>query len=279
MKILIVGVRGLLGKNIVPELEGKAVVVPLDIEEWDITDREAGISVLEEHRPDAVVNLAAATNVDNCESCEDLALKVNGQGPGIIARICADRHIPLVHFSTDYVFDGTKPTAYTEEDSPNPVSAYGRTKFAGEQLVLEEHPSAVIIRIQWLYGKGGANFITKILARAGECDSIDVVNDQRGSPTYGKHIALPLLRLIEKGATGIYHVTNSGSCTWYDFAREIFRQMALDVEVRPTTSSFLARPAPRPANSVFDCRKLERFTGITMKPWQEALAEYLRDIQ
>lgn len=279
MKILIVGARGLLGKNIVPGLEDRAAVVPLDIEEWDITDHEAGISVLETHKPDVVVNLAAATDVDNCENCEDSALKVNGEGPGIVARICADRHIPLVHFSTDYVFDGTKATAYTEEDPPHPVSVYGRTKLLGEQLVLENHPSAIIIRIQWLYGKDGTHFITKILSRAREYGAVDVVNDQRGSPTYGKHIALPLFSLIEQGATGIYHVTNSGSCTWFDFARELFRQMALDVEVRPTTQTLFARPAPRPANSVFDCGKLERTTGITMKPWQEALSEYLRDIR
>lgn len=275
MKLLIAGGRGLLGNNILPILNNHFDTISLDIEEWDITDRDAGKSIIEQYRPDVLLNLAAMTDVDGCEDRRELAQKVNEEGAGIVAELCREYKIRLVHISTDYVFDGEKTSPYTEDDVPNPKSVYGMTKLSGEKRVIEKHPSPLIIRAQWLYGNGGENFITKVVRIAKERGVVEVVDDQRGTPTYAKDIGEPLKRLIEKAKTGIYHITNSGSCTWFEFAGEIFSQLKLDVQLKPTTSLKLNRKAKRPAYSVFDCTKVQRETGITMRTWQEALQEYL----
>jgi dTDP-4-dehydrorhamnose reductase len=276
MKAIVTGYKGLLATNIMPFLEEHYQVIPFDIDEWDITDRGAGEEIIRSHRPDVLVNLAAMTDVDGCEDRIELAERVNGYGAGVIAELCGRHGIRLVHVSTDYVFDGGKGTPYVEEDEPNPQSVYGRTKLLGEQFVMKSCPSATIMRTQWLYGKGGTNFITKIIDIAKERGRVDVVDDQRGSPTYTKDLAEPIGALIEKGRPGVYHAANGGFCTWFQFAGEIFTRMKMDVEVRPITSDKLNRKARRPACSAFDCSKLERDTGIRMRAWQDALEEYLR---
>lgn len=275
MKILTTGSHGLLGTNILPVLERSFTVIPYDIEEWDITDRDAGERTIRDIRPDVILNLAAYTNVDECEDCLSLADRVNAEAPGIIAKLCSDHNIKFVHISTDYVFDGEKETPYKEDDETNPTSVYGLSKLSGEKKVLANCPDATIIRTQWLYGHGGINFITKITKIAREQGVAEVVNDQRGCPTYAKDIADPILLLIEKNRSGIYHVANAGSCTWFDFAREIFSCLHIDVVLKPITSEQLNRKANRPRNSVFDCSRLFRDTGHRMRTWQDALHDYL----
>ncbi|OPY77777.1 MAG: dTDP-4-dehydrorhamnose reductase [Syntrophorhabdus sp. PtaU1.Bin153] len=275
LRLLATGSHGLLGSNILSILERYYTVTALDIEEWDITDRDAGNRTIEEHNPDIVLNLAAYTNVDGCEDCLSLADRVNAEAAGIVADLCARRNIKLVHISTDYVFDGEKDSPYTEQDVPNPASVYGLSKLSGERKVLDRCPSAIVVRTQWLYGHGGVNFISKVIQIAREKGVVEVVDDQRGSPTYTKDLAEPIRALIEKNAAGVYHVANSGSCTWFEFAREVFDRLKIEVELRPITSINLDRKAKRPRYSVFDCSKLARDTGFHMRPWPEALLDYL----
>ncbi|MCX5813279.1 MAG: dTDP-4-dehydrorhamnose reductase [Proteobacteria bacterium] len=275
MKIIIIGGKGLIAKNILTHLSACHKVITVDIDEWDIADKEKGKEFLQQYLPDAVINLAAITNVDGCEDSVELARIVNGEAPGFIAEACEKYHVKLVHLSTDYVFNGKKGAPYTEEDTPDPQSVYGMTKLAGERNVMEKNPSSLIIRAQWLYGDGGENFITKITKIADEKGMVEVVDDQRGMPTYAKDLALPLKTLIENNNSGIYHIANRGSCTWFEFAREIFSQLHMEIEVKPITSARLNRRARRPVYSVYDCSKFQRDTGIVMRSWQEALKEYL----
>jgi len=275
MKLLVAGSHGLLGTNILPLLERSFTVIPYDIEDWDITDQEAGERVIRDIRPDVVLNLAAYTNVDECEDCLSLADRVNAEAPGIVAKLCSDHNVRFVHVSTDYVFDGEKGTPYSEDDEPNPQSVYGLSKLSGEKKVFANCPHATIIRTQWLYGHGGVNFITKVTRIAKERGVAEVVTDQRGCPTYTKDLADPIRLLIEQNRSGIYHVANAGSCTWFDFAQEIFSLLHIDVVLKPITSEQLKRKANRPRYAVFDCSKLNRETGHRMRTWQEALHDYL----
>jgi dTDP-4-dehydrorhamnose reductase len=275
MKIIILGGKGLVGKNISPHFSTCHEIITVDIEEWDITDIEKCEEFIRQYTPDAVINLAAVTNVDDCEDNVELARKVNGEAPGFIAEICEKYHVKLVHLSTDYIFNGKKNTPYIEEDDPDPQSVYGITKLAGERNIMKKNPSSLIIRAEWVYGDGGENFITKIKKIADENGMVEVVNDQRGAPTYAKDLALPLKTLIENGNSGIYHIANSGSCTWFEFAKEIFSQLQIEIEVKPITSTQLNRKAKRPSYSVYDCSKLQKDTGIIMRSWQTALKEYL----
>jgi len=276
MKIILVGAKGLLGSNIIPILSNHFSLIPLDIEEWDITDRKAGDYILREYKPDLVVNLAAMTNVDGCEDYQEEAQSVNGEAPGIIAELCNKHSVRFVHFSTDYVFDGDKNTPYTEDDIPNPTSTYGKTKLSGERNVFKNHTSPLVIRTQWLYGKGTQHFISKIIKTAREQGIVTVVDDQRGAPTYAKDIAMPLKILMERGKSGIYHIANQGSCTWYEFAKEIFFYLKIEVQLKSITSLQLNRKAKRPVYSVFDCSKVQRDTNTILRSWQEALHEFLQ---
>lgn len=277
MKILFAGGKGLLGTSIIPFFKNRFDVTSLDIDEWDITDRKSSESIIIHEKPDVLINCAAMTDVDGCEDGKESAEKVNSRGAEILADICNKHNIRLVHISTDYVFDGTKGLPYTEEDTPNPISFYGKTKLWGEQQVLARTPLSLIIRSQWLYGEGGQHFISKVVRAAREKGSVQVVNDQKGSPTYARDVAGPLAILIAKRQSGIYHISNSGSCTWYELAREVFLTLGMDVQVTPVSSQALNRKATRPAYSVFDTKKVQRVTGVIMRSWQEALREYLRE--
>jgi dTDP-4-dehydrorhamnose reductase len=279
MKILIAGGKGLLGTNIIPFFKNRFDVTSLDIDEWDITDREAGEAIVAREGPGALINCAALTDVDSCEDSRELAEKINSRGAAVLADICSKYGVRLVHVSTDYVFDGGKGLPYTEEDTPNPISFYGKTKLWGEEQVLAKAPSSLIIRSQWLYGEGGQHFISKVVKAAGEKGSIQVVDDQRGSPTYAGDVAEPLAILIAKRRSGVYHISNSGSCTWYELAREVFAILGMDVQVAPISSQALNRRAARPAYSVFDLKKVQEETGVVMRSWQEALQEYLHRSQ
>jgi dTDP-4-dehydrorhamnose reductase len=277
MKVLVAGGRGLLGTSITPALREHFECTVYDIEEWDITSEGSGKRMFDLHRPDVLINLAAMTDVDDCEDNSARAEKMNTEGPAILAGLCAAHRTRLIHISTDYVFDGKKGLPYREDDEPNPGSVYGRTKLTGEQKICERAPSVTIIRTEWLYGHSGSSFVDKVMTVAKAEGRLKVVNDQCGSPTYAKDLAMPVITLIRKNLTGIYHVSNSGSCTWYDLAKAIFSIRGLDVEIIPISSNELERKAKRPAYSVFDLGKLRRDTGIEMRDWLDALKDYLAE--
>jgi dTDP-4-dehydrorhamnose reductase len=276
MRLLVTGSDGLVGTNILPILEKEFEVVPFVESRWDITDRSQGEAVIEQVAPDALINLAAITDVDGCEDKKELAFRVNAEAPGILAEICARRNIAVLHFSTDYVFDGLKGSPYTEDDVTNPLSIYGRSKRAGEEKVIAAHPAAVIVRTEWIYGDGGESFITKVVRAARERGTVEVVDDQSGAPTYAKDLARPVAALIKKQGKGIFHLTNGGSCTWYEFARHVFSALNIDVTCKRVSSDDLKRKAMRPRYSVLDCTRVTTFTSIRMRGWQEAVEEYLR---
>lgn len=275
MKVIVTGGKGLLGTSIVPVLRGYFDCAVYDIDEWDITSELAGKKMFDLHHPDVLVNLAAMTDVDGCEDKAALAERSNVEGPAVLAGLCSAFRAKLVHISTDYVFDGEKNSPYREGDEPRPQSVYGRTKLAGERKILERDINSTIIRTEWLYGPGGTSFVDRIVAIAKTQGHVRVVNDQQGSPTYAGDLALPIAKTLQRCLTGIYHVSNNGSCTWYDFAKAIFSILRMNVEVIPISSAELGRKARRPSYSVFDLSKLRRDTGIEMRNWMDALEDYL----
>ena len=281
MRLLVTGAGGMLGHDVLRAGERAGhELVPVDLPEVDITDAGAVAELLERLGSlDAVINCAAWTDVDGAESRQDLAHAVNVTGAGNLADASAAARVPLVHVSTDYVFDGVAPLdeagdarAYVESDPTGPRSVYGATKLAGERLVLAASRRNAVARTAWLFGVDGANFVETMLRLAGERDHVDVVVDQIGSPTWSGHLAPALIGLIERQVSGISHLTGGGRASWYEFAREIFRQADVDCEVRDATSEQMARPAPRPAWSVLES---ERGDVLPLPPWQDGLAGYL----
>jgi dTDP-4-dehydrorhamnose reductase len=277
MRIVIVGARGMLGTDLVCAFSGRSEVTGLDIEELDITDEARCREQMAEINPDVIINAAAMTRVDDCESSAEEAFRVNALGAGNLAAAATDSGVRLVHYSTDYVFDGRKAGPYIEEDPPSPLGVYGRTKLQGEDLVRARCHEHLLIRTAWLFGRHGPNFIRTILTAARDGRQLRVVNDQRGSPTYTVDLADHTVRLVESGGRGTYHVTNSGSCTWYDLSR-----FALDcadmgvVSVEPVTTAEYPRPAPRPANSVLANTRLLREGFPALRHWTEAVRDYIR---
>lgn len=225
----------------------------------------------------AVINAAAYTAVDDAESHEDDARAVNARGPENVARACAETGARLIHVSTDYVFAGDATTPYAEDAAPNPTSAYGRTKLAGEIAVMAAHPrGASVVRTAWLYGAGGRSFVATMLAKARAGDPVSVVTDQVGQPTWTRDVAVRIRNLLEAPA-GVYHATNSGSCSWWDLAVAVYDEIGADVHlVSPTTSADFVRPAPRPAYSVLGDGAAHAAHIPPLRPWRDALAEALR---
>jgi len=276
MKVLVTGARGMLAGDLVScLLERGCKVHALPHEELDITDLGAVIAALNNFEPELVINCAAYTKVDEAEKEERRALMVNGFGVQNVCLACQETDTPLVHFSTDYVFDGTKESPYTIYDAPNPISAYGRTKLLGEKYLLWLLSKFYLIRTSWLFGLYGKNFVETMLELGQREKQISVVNDQKGCPTWTYHLAQAVVDLIETERYGIYHITNSEPTTWFDFAREVLRLSARDVEVLPVTSDQFPRPARRPLNSVLDPFPLPEVLGREMPSWREALKEYL----
>jgi dTDP-4-dehydrorhamnose reductase len=278
MKILITGAQGQLGRALVKEagLRGWEVLAT-DLGELDITDPAGVLAFMGREAPELVVNAAAATRVDYLEAAPDLAVAVNALGPRNLAMACRKLGAKLVHISTDYVFDGTKPGPYLEWDAPRPLSVYGLSKLLGEIYVREQCPDHFIVRTAWLYGLPGPNFVTVILAKGRNYapeQEFKVVNDQRGTPTSTLALAPQLLALAETSAFGTYHATCNGETTWYDFARLILAKAGLAVPVRPCTTAEYPRPAARPGNSVLENRFL-RLAGLDLMPdWQAAYSAY-----
>jgi len=289
-RILVIGAKGMLGRDLVPELLSSFPddeVLGWDIDEIDIRRDQETIAKIERVRPAIAINLAGYTDVDGCESNEQEAFAVNADGMRHIAmglRRCGARG---VYLSTDYVFDGKKGEPYREDDPPNPLNIYGRSKWKGEQYTLELAGDGLVIRTQWLYGRYGKNFVTAILRQAKEksvrLDSekaLSIVNDQIGSPTYTVDLAGVISLLVRKKVGGIFHVTNSDICSWYDFGQTILRLSgAEDVEVLPISSGELNRKAARPTYSVLSTEKFKQEIGIKLRPWSEALKDFLSELK
>ncbi|HYA14913.1 MAG TPA: dTDP-4-dehydrorhamnose reductase [Syntrophales bacterium] len=280
MKILILGHKGMLGSDLFMRLFVFHEVTGKDIEDFDIASAESCERVVAETEPDVVINAAAYTNVDGCETKREECFSVNAEGVKNIALACAERGIKIVHFSTDYVFDGKKKTPYVEDDSCNPINVYGQSKLAGEQYLKEFSNNYILIRSAWLYGKNGKNFVKTIVEKAKIEKNLQVVDDQVGSPTFTWDLAGAVQLMIEGNYSGTYHITNRGSCSWYAFTQRIIKSACINgVTVKPIKSDVLARPANRPHYSVLSCRKFITSAGKAMRYWQVALDDYIRKME
>lgn len=275
MRVIIIGASGLLGQALMREWHGNDVI-GLSSRDVDIRDSAKVEEVLQRQRPDWIVLAAAYTDVDGCETHPDLAFSVNRDGAVNVAHAAKKMGIRLVFLSSDYVFDGRKTSPYETGDARNPQSVYGTSKAEAEIRLLELLPECCIARTSWLFGTGGKCFPDTILKLAATRPTLDVVNDQRGCPTYSIDLARSIIDLCRRDATGIVHVNNAGDCSWFEFAGEIVRSAGLATEVRPVSTQQMARPAPRPAYSVLSSKSLQHW-GITMPAWQDALQRYLRE--
>jgi len=285
-RILVIGAKGMLGKDLVEILRSSSrvdqrldwEVFGWDIEEIDIQEEKNTVTKIESLRPDIVINIAAYTNVDGCESHDEKAFAINAEGMRHVALGALRCRAKVVYLSTDYIFDGKKREPYLEDDPPHPLSVYGRSKLRGEQYVQEMVEDALIVRTQWLYGKYGNNFVASVLRQAREKKVLSIVNDQVGSPTYTIDLSRAISVLIQCDARGVFHVANSDLCTWFAFGQEILKLSGMEgVKIVPISSEELGRPATRPLYSVLNTEKLKRETGMTLRPWSEALKDYLRD--
>ena len=275
MKIFLTGANGQLGRELQKRLQGTDFLAT-DMQELDITDEAAVSAMIGQYRPDAVIHGAAWTQVDAAEEKVDLAYKVNAIGSQNIAMACRQCGAAMVYISTDYVFDGQLGRAYVETDATNPLSIYGKSKYAGEVLARQAHDRLFVLRTAWLYGDG-PNFVRTMLKLGQEREELQVVDDQYGCPTSTVDLAEAALRMIETKRYGTYHAVNSGVTTWYGFAKKIFELAGnTKVKVTPVTTEQFVRPAPRPAYSPMDTRLLRLALGWSPRPWEEALAEYLR---
>ncbi len=276
MKLVVTGSRGQLGRALERHCRRHGTgFVGVDLPELDITDPEAVARAMAAERPDAIVNCAAFTDVDGAESAEAEAMTVNGTAVGHLAATASAVGALLVQVSTDYVFDGSGERPYREDDPVRPMTAYGRTKLRGETEA-RAADRWLIARTSWLFGEGGSNFIEAIRRQIdGGREVLRVVDDQRGSPSFAADVAWAILALLRRGATGTVHVANSGSCTWYDLAREVVRLVDADVEVVPVGTDAFPRPAPRPRYSVLDTSRLSRLVGEPLPGWEIAVRRYL----
>lgn len=274
---LVLGHKGMLGSQLYLILrELYPQTIGLDIEEIDITDQNQVEKVLSHFRPKVIINCAAYTMVDDCETNQELAFRVNSEGPRNLARATAKLNSKMVHLSTDYIFDGKKRSPYLEEDQPRPLSVYGESKVRGDEGVQETLNDYLIIRTSWLYGVKGPNFVYAILNQAKEGKPLKVVNDQVGSPTYAVDLARTIIKLLELNSQGIVNFSNYGYCSWFEFAKAILRLKGMSqVEVQPISTDQLNLPAKRPPLSVLSLYKIRSILGSYPRPWEVALAEFL----
>jgi dTDP-4-dehydrorhamnose reductase len=289
-KLLVVGGKGMLAREVMARAPSHYIVTPVDLPEVDITDRDRLLATVEDLRPDVIVNCAAYTRVDRAESEPDLAMAVNGTAVAHLVAAALSVDAVLVQISTDYIFDGRKRNPYVETDLPSPKSVYGKTKLSGEKAITDSSlRKYFIIRTSWLFGPHGANFVETILRLAAEREELKIIADQVGSPTYTADLADAIFALLEISANsqslddspwGLYHFANDGQCSWYDFACAIVegaRHHSLPVTARdivPIRTEDYPLPAPRPANSVFDKSKYRRVTGCEIPAWQDSLQRY-----
>jgi dTDP-4-dehydrorhamnose reductase len=273
VKLLVTGAAGMLGRDVMLAAGNAGhQIVGFGHAELDIADEAAVQVKVEAERPDVVINCAAWTDVDGAEEAEEEATRINGAGAGAVAAAAAAVGASVVYVGSDYVFDGSKGAPYMETDQTAPLSAYGRSKLAGEEATRAANKRHFVVRSAWLFGTGGANFVETMLRLAADHGEVLVVRDQVGSPTYTWHLAYGIVRLIEGVEFGIHHMAAAGACSWYEFAREIFEQASVECKVMSATTEMLGRPAPRPAYSALAS---QREHAIELPSWQDGLAAYL----
>lgn len=280
MRFLVTGAQGQLGRATVEEIGSRGIeVLPTDIPELAVEDKEIVQAFFREHRPTHVLHCGAMTDVDGCELDPDRAHTVNGAGTGNVATAAREVDAALLYVSTDFVFDGQGRRPYRPEDPPRPVSIYGQSKLAGEQAVLSDPgPCSYVARTSWVFGPGGKNFPAAILERARSGQPLRVVTDQVGCPSMTRDLAEAMVDLVLSGAeAGIYHMANEGSCSWHQFACEILAAAGIQAEVGTMTSDELGRPARRPAYSVLDCSRLAEVRGHRLPSYKNALRRYLEE--
>ena len=285
-RILVTGGNGQLGMELADGLASGRTVEAVGSDTLDITDAEAVPGFFGQFRPDVVLHAAAWTDVDGCEQDQNRAMRVNAEGTKHVAEACRRVGAWMIYFSTDYVFDGAKDTAYCEDDRPFPMNVYGRSKLYGEGWVRDIAERYTILRLAWLYGFGGDNFVSTMLAQGAEqvaarsrgikAPPLRVVDDQLGNPTWTADVVRQTETVLARGLTGLYHASSERSCSWYEFALEVFREMDMPVEVWPCTSELLEDRAPRPRNSAMDNCALMDAGANVMRDWRTALSEYLR---
>lgn len=274
MRVLITGAQGQLGQALQRAFSGEDLILK-DLPEFDLTHADCEFQIVAA-RPSAILHVGAYTNVDGAEREPDRAMAVNAQGTAFVARAAATLNARLIYVSTDYVFDGIQTTPYREEDLPHPINVYGQSKRAGEIAALSGCPNALVVRTAWLYGHAGSNFVKTIMRLARERPFLEVVGDQRGCPTNADDLALALKDLVASDLRGICHVTNSGDCTWHEFAEAIVSLMGLSTPVRPITTEQMGRPARRPAYSVLAPGRLGTVRAL-LPHWKDALARFMKE--
>ncbi|MGE4282228.1 MAG: dTDP-4-dehydrorhamnose reductase [Clostridia bacterium] len=277
MKILITGSKGQLGKELNKQLMNKKDVelILTDQHSLDITDLNAVNKIMLENKPGIVINCAAHTAVDLCETDRENAFRINAIGPENLARATNRLDIPIIHISTDYVFDGEKKDKYIEIDNTNPQTVYGQTKLEGEKRIRQNNPKYYIIRTAWLYGDGN-NFVKTMIDLTKDKDEIKVVNDQFGTPTSTAELSKAIITLMYSNEFGLYHGTCEGKCSWYEFSNEIFRLRGLDVKTIPITSEEFSRPAKRPRYSVLENLNLKQKFNYFFSDWEKALFNFFK---
>ena len=276
MKILVTGVKGQLGYDVVKALESRGYQpVGVDREEMDLMNNNMIQNFIMNLKPEAIIHCAAYTAVDQAEEEVEICYQINAEAVKVMAECAKTLDIPMIYISTDYVFDGTKASEYVETDIPNPINVYGASKLKGEQYVQQLLEKFYIVRISWVFGINGNNFIKTMQRLGNEHDELNIIHDQVGSPTYTAHLAPLLVDMIETDQYGIYHATNEGYCSWYEFADEIFKQSQLDVMLHPITTDQYKTKAKRPLNSKMSKQKLSDYGFHRLPTWQEALKNYL----
>jgi dTDP-4-dehydrorhamnose reductase len=276
VKLAVFGAAGQLGRALARVAAAQGVsLAGFDRATVDVTNAEAVRTALAAARADAVINAAAYTAVDKAESEPERAFAVNRDGARTLAVEAARLNLPLIHVSTDYVFDGTKHGAYAEDDPIAPLGVYGKSKAEGEAAVRAAHPSAIVVRTAWVFGREGANFVKTMLRLAVERDTLRVVNDQHGCPTYADDLATGLIAIATRPVPGVYHLTGAGATTWYGFARAVLARAPKTPHVEPITTAEYPTPARRPANSVLDCAKAKRTFVVELPPWNDGLSRML----
>lgn len=280
MKVLVTGTKGQLGYDVVNELEKRGhTAVAVDIEEMDITDAVSVERVITEAEVEAVIHCAAYTAVDAAEDNVEICRRVNAEGTENIAKVCKKLDLKMIYISTDYVFDGEGERPWEPDDERHPLNVYGQTKYEGELAVEKYLEKYFIVRIAWVFGVNGKNFIKTMLKLSETHEELNVVDDQVGSPTYTYDLAVLLVDMVESDKYGRYHATNEGLCTWYEFAKEIFRQAGVEVKVNPVTSDMFPAKAKRPKNSRMSKEKLNANGFHRLPTWQDALERYLSEIR
>ena len=280
MKVLVTGAKGQLGTDLMNELAKRGIEgIGVDVQEMDITDAKACHRVIKNSGADAVIHCAAYTAVDAAEDNVDLCRRINGEGTRNVAQACKEADTKLMYISTDYVFDGQGTRPWEPDDERHPLNVYGQTKYEGELAVEELSDKYFIVRIAWVFGVAGKNFIKTMLRLGKERGAVSVVDDQIGSPTYTYDLARLLVDMIQTDKYGRYHATNEGLCSWYEFAKEIFRQAGMDVPVTPVSSDQFPAKAARPSNSRLSKEKLSENGFERLPAWQDALGRFLKEIE